>query len=646
MHRRRLVAVALGCAALVAVVGSFAVRPQGAAAQSSDPASITVDSVDARGDRIVVDGSVVGADPASLAFRVGTTPAMGTTAVGPQVPLDVVAVIDNAAPLKNGTVQLAKQAIAQLLPGRGPATRVGIVTTSGGADTVIPLTASPDAVTAALDTVQLNPEGGSDTVGAVAEAAAMFDSSNPEAQRAVVMIAATPDLGGVGVGEAETAMLTAGATLQAVLLNKGVEVARVADLTRTTGGGVTVAASDEALDDDVGTVIAELDGRFRSSLAAPADAPAGSLLTAEAGDASRSVTMVAGTVRRGDAALVPPVTSAPGAVDRIVSNPAVLWFVVLLGVAAVVVAVWTLLAMVLGRSDTVSGRLAVYDEHASELTMPDGPPVSEVTTVPILKRAVALTGDLAERRGVLEQLEADLERANLPLRAAEALFFALAGGVLAAVLVLLLTKSLLMALVVLVVAALLPKAVINFRIGRRTKAFEQQLPDMLDLLAGTLRAGYSIGQGIEAVSREIGEPMSRELQRVVNEHRLGRSLEESLEGVAERMQSDDFAWAVMAIRIQREVGGNLAELLLTVSNTMTQRERLRRDVASLTAEGRMSAMVLGLMPFILGMVMFVINKQYVMALLTPGLGYMMLGGSLVSMVIGFIWMKKMITVEV
>jgi tight adherence protein B len=169
---------------------------------------------------------------------------------------------------------------------------------------------------------------------------------------------------------------------------------------------------------------------------------------------------------------------------------------------------------------------------------------------------------------------------------------------------------------------------------------------MLDLLAGTLRAGYSIAQGIEAVSREIDEPMSRELQRVVNEHRLGRSLEESLDGVAARMGSADFAWAVMAIRIQREVGGNLAELLLTVSKTMTQRERLRRDVASLTAEGRMSAMVLGLMPFILGAVMFVINPEYVMALMTPGLGYVMLGASLVSMFIGFIWMKKMITVEV
>ena len=88
--------------------------------------------------------------------------------------------------------------------------------------------------------------------------------------------------------------------------------------------------------------------------------------------------------------------------------------------------------------------------------------------------------------------------------------------------------------------------------------------------------------------------MGQELRRVVTEARLGRPLEEALDGVAERMDSPDFSWTVMAIRIQREVGGNLSELLLTVADTMTQRERLRRDVAALTAEGRISAIVLGL----------------------------------------------------
>src|SRR3546814_9719267 len=111
-----------------------------------------------------------------------------------------------------------------------------------------------------------------------------------------------------------------------------------------------------------------------------------------------------------------------------------------------------------------------------------------------------------------------------------------------------------------------------------------------------MRAGYSLMQGVEAVSAEVSEPVGRELRRVVTEARLGRPLEESLDGVADRMGSADFAWAVMAIRIQREVGGNLSELLVTVADTMTERERLRRDVAALTAEGKLSAIVLGILP--------------------------------------------------
>ncbi len=110
--------------------------------------------------------------------------------------------------------------------------------------------------------------------------------------------------------------------------------------------------------------------------------------------------------------------------------------------------------------------------------------------------------------------------------------------------------------------------------------------------------------------------MGLELRRVVTEARLGRPLEEALDGVAERMASPDFAWAVMAIRIQREVGGNLSELLLTVAETMIQRERLRRDVAALTAEGRMSAYILIALPIGLGAVMFVMNKDYTSKLLT------------------------------
>jgi hypothetical protein len=152
--------------------------------------------------------------------------------------------------------------------------------------------------------------------------------------------------------------------------------------------------------------------------------------------------------------------------------------------------------------------------------------------------------------------------------------------------------------------------VLDFLARRRRKQFETMLPDTLQLLASTLRAGYSLMQGVEAVSQEVSEPMGRELRRVVTEARLGRPLEESLDAVAERMGSNDFAWAVMAIRIQREVGGNLSELLVTVGDTMTERERLRRDVNALTAEGRVSAIVLGILPIGVGAFIAMGNPGY------------------------------------
>jgi tight adherence protein B len=140
--------------------------------------------------------------------------------------------------------------------------------------------------------------------------------------------------------------------------------------------------------------------------------------------------------------------------------------------------------------------------------------------------------------------------------------------------------------------------------------------------------------------------MGLELRRVVTEARLGRPLEEALDGVALRMASPDFAWAVMAIRIQREVGGNLSELLLTVAETMIQRERLRRDDAALTAEGRMSAYILIALPIGLGLVMFMMNKDYTSKLLTTTLGNVLLGAAIVSAGIGYLWMRKIINIRI
>jgi tight adherence protein B len=202
------------------------------------------------------------------------------------------------------------------------------------------------------------------------------------------------------------------------------------------------------------------------------------------------------------------------------------------------------------------------------------------------------------------------------------------------------------ALVVTGLMALIPPAVVNYLGSRRQKKFVAQLPDMLQLLAGTLRAGYSLMQGVEAVSKEVTDPMGQELRRIVTESRLGRPLEEALQASADRMQSADFTWAVMAIGIQREVGGNLSELLLTVADTMVQRERLRRDVAALTAEGKISAIVLGLLPVGLGVAMYLMNPEYISVLFETTLGNILLGGAIVLAGVGFYWMKKVIEVDI
>ena len=128
------------------------------------------------------------------------------------------------------------------------------------------------------------------------------------------------------------------------------------------------------------------------------------------------------------------------------------------------------------------------------------------------------------------------------------------------------------------------------------KAFNAGLADTLQLIAGSLSAGMSLAQSIDTVVREGQEPIAGEFKRVLVETRLGVPLDDALDGIAERMESKDFAWVVMAIRIQREVGGNLAELLTTVAATLRERDYLRRQVKSLSAEGLLSAYILGALP--------------------------------------------------
>ncbi|MEZ0581034.1 type II secretion system F family protein [Nocardioides sp. MH1] len=192
----------------------------------------------------------------------------------------------------------------------------------------------------------------------------------------------------------------------------------------------------------------------------------------------------------------------------------------------------------------------------------------------------------------------------------------------------------------------LPKLYLRFMAGRRRKAFNTALPETLQLMAGSLSAGMSLAQAVDTITREGQDPIASEFKRVLVENRIGVALEDAFEGVATRFDSKDFAWVVMAIRIQRQVGGNLAELLTTVAATMRERQYLRRQVDSLAAEGKLSAWILtGLPPGVFVWVM-ITQPGYMAPLYTEGLGLLILAGAVAWLSLGVFWMSRLTKVEV
>jgi tight adherence protein B len=262
------------------------------------------------------------------------------------------------------------------------------------------------------------------------------------------------------------------------------------------------------------------------------------------------------------------------------------------------------------------------------------------------QRVVALVAALPRPSGYDERLQNELDRAAWQLRAHEFTAARLGIGFAGLALFWALSGSVLIGLGVGVAAGFAPALVLSSAKRRRQKRFMEQLPDTLQLLSGTLKAGYGVLQGINTVVKETEDPVAGEFQRVLTEARLGLPLEDSLESMADRVESDDFRWIVVAMNIQRQVGGNLAELLETVADTLREREQVRRQVQVLSAEGRLSAAVLVGLPFVLLGYMMVVNPVYVMQLFVHPVGLMMTAGGTAMLGVGIIWMRRLVKVDV
>jgi tight adherence protein B len=266
--------------------------------------------------------------------------------------------------------------------------------------------------------------------------------------------------------------------------------------------------------------------------------------------------------------------------------------------------------------------------------------------------ALAHATDAADRvlhrsRGLEDRIAARLDRAGSALRPAEWVLLQ-AGVLVGSGLVGLLAGrgSLVVGVLFLLGGLLGPWLVLGLRAARRRRAFQALLPETLQLMSGSLSAGLSLAQSVDTIVREGSDPVASEFRRVLVETRLGVSLEDAFDGVAERFASRDFAWVVMAIRIQRQVGGNLAELLDTVAATMRERQYVRRQVNALAAEGKLSAVVLAALPPLFLLYLVVANRSYVEPLFTDPRGLILLVSATLWLLIGGFWMSRLVRVEV
>lgn len=266
------------------------------------------------------------------------------------------------------------------------------------------------------------------------------------------------------------------------------------------------------------------------------------------------------------------------------------------------------------------------------------------------KRATPIADSLnraLEGRKVASDLSTQLARADLKLTVGEFLALQLIVAVGVGVGSYILSSTIVLGLLGAVIGWFAPRWFMSSRQGARLKAFNGQLGDALNLMVNGLRSGYSVLQAMEAVSRELPAPISQEFARVVQEVQLGISVEQSLANMLRRINSDDLDLVVTAINVQREVGGNLAEILDVISFTIRERVRIKGEINTLTAQGRYSGYVISLLPIGLSLILFCLNKSYISRLFTSGFcGWAMVVCGLLMIATGFIAIQRIVNIEV
>jgi Flp pilus assembly protein TadB len=540
-------------------------------------------------------------------------------------------------------IAAARQAALSYLAQLPSDVRAGLVTFSDKPRLVVAPTTSRPRVRNALAHVQA--DGDTALYDAVGTSVGALEAARlgPSAQRRLVVLSDGVDTSSKATLASVTSRL-AGARIPAdvVAFRYGTGDASAAQsIASAAGGRILTAQNAGQLTAAFAAVARNFTARATIDVTVP-DALAGKRVTLRV-----SIGSVSATTRVTFAAVVPaPETATPTNAAQPAPPQRTAWSWQLLALlAGVFVAV--LLTVVLLRWQGVREDAA---RRLIQQVSQYGPRHREGQAVDsengAARTAVGFVGWALQSSGVERGLAHRLDLADVKRKPAEWTLLTLCAGVaLASTLILLGVTPLLGVPIGLVAGWLAQHVYLGIRIGRRRAAFGEQLPDVLQLIVGSLRSGFSLAQAVDAVVRDGTQPAAGEFSRALAETRIGVDLEDGLNHVADRMECGDLHWVVMATRIQREVGGNLAEVLKNTVDTMRERAQTRRHVRALSAEGRLSGFIVVGLPIVLGSWLTLSKPQYMSPLFTTPIGVMLVAGGAGLIVVGAFWIRALIKVE-
>ena len=588
------------------------------------PADILADGADAPEFSVTENGREVGVSSAEAEAH-------------EREPLDVVLLIDTSGSMAGAPLADAKSAAHRFLESINPADRVALVSFAFQPQVVTQFTADRSMLAAGIDGLVASGET------AVHDAVVAATAMARESGRRTVFVLLSDGGDTVSINSFDSAVSSvkaAGVPVFTVALESGEwDPAALGTLAAASGGRALSTTDSGELPALYASIARELGGRYRLTFRS---------LEPNTKDLEIGVTVTRGDLAASGGLAMPnpryiaydsgaePALSAPRTGGWRPAAAVGLTFLAALGLAAS-------LGMMFVWPRARLEQLEFYDQ-----TRAARPPESSVEGSPgaLRARVMDAVGYVAGRRGFTAMVHEKLERAGLPLRPVEYIYlhvlFVIVIGVLAAVA----TGSMAVAMLLVALAVVVPILLLENAMERRRARFEEQLPEVLNLVSGSLRAGWGMMQAIGLVVEQMAAPASVEFARVQTEARLGLPLEDALEAMAERLDSDDFRWTVAAINIQREVGGNLAEVLDIVSGTMRDRAELRRHIRSLTAEGRLSGTILIALPVVELIVLMMINPSYMRAMFSHPLGWFLAAMGAGLLAIGAVWLRRAMSVEV